>query len=156
MPRNPWHGPTLGKVQPKFWGPAPGTNLPSMGQKKEYNLVASEIAKHYALTSRTVRAKLNDGVLQGVRVNGVWRCSWQDVWDAEKGPEPRGSRAELYKAPLLTKKSLASKWSVSERTIERWIQLGLPTRNVFGSVRIAPIDVDEWTARTFGIAGNAA
>jgi hypothetical protein len=72
-----------------FWGPAPGTNFPSIGQKKEYNLAVSEIAKHYALSSRTVRDKLNEGALQGVRVNGIWRCSWQDVWAAEKGPEPR-------------------------------------------------------------------
>jgi DNA-binding transcriptional regulator LsrR (DeoR family) len=69
---------------------------------------------------------------------------------------PHGKRVELYKAQLLTKKALAAKWGVSERTVERWVEMGLPTRNVFGSVRIAPTDADEWMQRTFGVAANAA
>ncbi|WP_417525587.1 hypothetical protein [Marinovum sp.] len=56
----------------------------------------------------------------------------------------------------MRKKTLAAKWGVSERTVERWIADGLPTRNVFGSVRIAPTDAEKWMARTFGVAGDAA
>ena len=131
-------------------------NLRIMGQAHDYNLTAADVADHYALTPRTVRGYLKSGVLQGVRIRSEWRCSWPDVWTAEQGPMPRGKRAELYKAPLLTKNALAAKWRVSERTVERWIEAGLPTRNVFGSVRIAPVDADEWTRRTFGITKDAA
>ncbi len=75
---------------------------------------------------------------------------------AEKGPLPRGKRLEAYKRPLFTKKGLGAKWGVSERTVERWITAGLPTRNVFGSVRIAPIDADEWIRRKFNLGVMAA
>ncbi|MFC6643897.1 MULTISPECIES: hypothetical protein [Sulfitobacter] len=51
---------------------------------------------------------------------------------------------------MKSKKALATKWQVSERTVERWIVEGLPTRNVFGSVRIAPEDAVDWTEQTFG------
>ncbi len=127
-----------------------------MPQSHEYNLPVSEVAKHYDLSARTVRNALKQGHLSGVRINGGWRCRWADVWAAEKGPAPRGTRAETYKAPLMRKKTLAAKWGVSERTVERWIADGLPTRNVFGSVRIAPTDAEKWMARTFGVAGDAA
>lgn len=127
-----------------------------MSRSHDYTLTAADVAKHYALTPRTVRARLKGADLAGVRVNRDWRCSWQDVWAAEKGPTPKGERADAYRAPLLTKKALAAKWGVSERTVERWIVDGLPTRNVFGSVRIAPVDADEWTSQAFGIERKVA
>lgn len=121
-----------------------------------YDLSVQAVAAHFDLGPGTVRARRKAGDLAGVRVGGEWRFSWPDVWAAEKGPVPRKERAELYKAQLLTKKKLAARWSVSEKTVERWIDAGLPTRNVFGSVRIAPIDAKEWTDRTFKIAEDAA
>ncbi|WP_232796550.1 helix-turn-helix domain-containing protein [Roseovarius salinarum] len=139
-----------------LWAGSRQSNLRRMKQNHEYNLSVSDVAHHYDLKARTVRDHLRDGNLHGVRINGWWRCSWPDVFAAEKGPMPRGERAELYKAQLLTKKMLAAKWGVSERTVERWIETGLPTRNVFGSVRIAPADVNEWMQRSFGVASNVA
>ena len=130
-------------------------NLLGMRQEHDYNLSVRDVATHFGLSARTVRQKLQDGVLTGVRLAGQWRCSWPDVWAAEHGPLPRGRRAELYKEPLLTKRILADKWGVSERTVERWIEGGLPTRNVFGSIRIAPVDADDWITQTFGIAKRA-
>jgi hypothetical protein len=120
-----------------------------------YNISVEDVAHHYDLKPRTVRDHLKNGNLHGVRIMGKWRCSWPDIFAAEKGPMPRGERAALYKAQLLTKKALAAEWGVSERTVERWIETGLPTRNVFSSVRIAPVDADEWMQRTFGAAENA-
>ncbi|UMA67247.1 helix-turn-helix domain-containing protein (plasmid) [Roseivivax marinus] len=122
----------------------------------DYTLTVADVAAHYALSRRTIRNCLKDGSLSGVQVNGQWRCSWTDVWRAEKGPMPRGKRSKAYKADLLTKRSLALEWSVSERTVERWIAAGLPTRNVFGSVRIAPVDAVEWMRQNFVGSGNAA
>jgi len=121
-----------------------------MRQLHDYSLTTEEVADHYGLTPRTVRDHLKRGTLRGVKINRDWRCSWPDVWAAEKGPTPRGERAKDYKAPLLCKKDLAVRWGVSERTVERWIEQGLPTRNAFGSVRIAAIDAEAWVQRTFG------
>lgn len=139
-----------------FWGQRPRNNLQCMEHTHEYNISVANVAHHYDLKPRTVRDHLKTGNLRGVRIKGAWRCSWRDVFSAEKGPMPCGKRAELYKSQLLTKRTLAAKWDVCERTVERWIESGLPTRNVFGSVRIAPIDAKEWTGRAFGIADNAA
>nr|WP_162623658.1 helix-turn-helix domain-containing protein [Paracoccus saliphilus] len=127
-----------------------------MKQTHDYNLTVKAVADHYSLTPGTVRAKLRAGELEGVRIGGDWRCSWQNVWAAEQGPVPRGNRADAYKKPLLTKKDLGAQWSVSERTVERWIAAGLPTRNVFGSVRIAPAEADEWVRRTFQVGEKVA
>ncbi len=132
------------------------SNLHRMELAHDYPLTVADVAAHYALSPRTVRDRLKDGSLSGVRVNGEWRCFWPDVWGAEKGPTPRGKRSKAYKADLLTKKSIAAAWGVSERTVERWIAAGLPTRNVFGSVRIASIDAEEWTRQHFAVAGDAA
>lgn len=126
-----------------------------MGQAHDYNLSVADAAQHYDLSARTVRDHLKSGALRGVRIRGAWRLSWSDVLAAEAGPTPRGPRIELYKSPLLSKRRLAGQWGVCERTVERWIADGLPTRNAFGSVRIAPIDASDWTARTFGTAGAA-
>ena len=115
-----------------------------MAHEHDYNLTVTRVAAHYGLSQRTVRQRLLDGSLAGVRINNAWRCRWPDVWQAERGPIPRGTRAELYKQSLLTKRQTAAKWAVSERTVERWIETGLPTRNVFGSTRIAPVDLCEW------------
>jgi hypothetical protein len=123
-----------------------------MSNLDDYHLSVAEVARHYQLSERTVRTHLKSGALNGVRVGGLWRCSWRDVWKAEKGPAPRGTGAARYCAPLLKKKDLARKWGMCERTVERWITSGLPTRNVFGSVRIAPADADEWMGRMTGSA----
>jgi hypothetical protein len=124
-----------------------------MGQNHDYLLTTQDVADHYSLSPRTVRKHLVEGALHGVRINRDWRCRWLDVWAAERGPTPRGDRAAAYRLPLLCKAALGAKWHVSERTVERWIAQGLPTRNVFGSVRIAPIDAQEWLMREFGIVG---
>lgn len=117
-----------------------------------YNLTVAAVADHYALTARTVRGHLHIGSLSGARLKGEWRCSWPDVWAAERGPMPQGARATRYKERLLKKKDLAAKWGINERKVERWIEDGLPTRNVFGSVRIAPVEAEAWMEKTFGLA----
>ena len=116
-----------------------------------YNLTVAAVADHYALAARTVRGHLQTGILPGIRLDGEWRCSWPDVWAAERGPMPKGKMVERYKEPLLRKKDLAAKWGISERKVERWVEEGLPTRNVFGSVRIAPVEAETWIRHTFGL-----
>jgi len=139
------------KIHQNFWRRPLGTNLLVMEDNLKYTLTVAEVATHYSLSARTIRNHLNGGTLEGVRLSGSWRCCWHDVWAAEQGPAPRGTRSNLYKTPLNSKKALALNWQVSERTIERWIADGLPTRNVFGSVRIAPADATEWMKQAFNI-----
>lgn len=140
------------RILPRKLWPAPrGTNLLFMEPLHDYSLTTEEVAEHYGLSPRSIRDHLKKGNLQGVKINRDWRCRWADVWAVEQGPTPRGDRARAYQAPLLSKTALAAKWKVSVRTVERWIDRGLPTRNVFGSVRIAPVDADLWAQREFGL-----
>ena len=52
---------------------------------------------------------------------------------------------------MLSKQRLADRLRVSRSTIDRYIEEGLPTRNVFGSVRIAPFDAETWLHATYGL-----
>lgn len=122
-----------------------------MGQNHDYSLTTDEVAEHFDLSMGTVRHHLRLGNLHGAKRNRDWRCRWPDVWAVEKGPTPKGDRIAHYKAPLLSKRGLAAAERVSVRTVERWIEQGLPTRNVFGSVRIAAIDAKEWLKWYFGM-----
>lgn len=99
-----------------------------MSDQHGYTLTVAAVAAHYRLTPRTVRERLMAGDLAGMRIGGQWRCRWADIWAAEKGPMPKGARGNAYRQPLLTKRDLAAQWSISERTVERWITAGLPTR----------------------------
>ncbi|MCP1167347.1 helix-turn-helix domain-containing protein [Limimaricola litoreus] len=124
-----------------------------MEQTHEYMLTTDEVAAHFDLSPRTVRHHLQLGNLRGAKRNRDWRCRWPDLWAVEKGPTPKGDRAAFYKAPLLSKSGLAAKERISVRTVERWVEQGLPTRNVFGSVRIAEVDAEEWLKWYFGREG---
>lgn len=117
----------------------------------DYSLTTQNVADHFGLSAHTVRSRLVKGDLRGVKINRDWRVRWHDVWAAEKGPMPKGERIKAYQAPLLDKSALGAKWNVSRRTVERWIAKGLPTRNVFGSVRIAQVDAKEWLGQHFGL-----
>ena len=127
---------------------APGPISSSMSAH-DYTLSVSTVADHYALSPRTVRDWLQSGRLRGMRVGGLWRCRWKDVWAVEQGPTPRGPHAAAYRRPLLTKAATAARWGVSQRTIERWIAAGLPTRAVHGNTRIAVVDLEAWTRERF-------
>jgi len=122
-----------------------------MTDTHDYILTVAEVADHYDLTERTIRDHLKSGALPGARVRGRWMCQWQDVWSAERGPFPRAHRQILYQTPMLSKRRLAERLRVSRSTIDRYIEEGLPTRNVFGSVRIAPFDAETWLHATYGL-----
>jgi hypothetical protein len=57
---------------------------------------------------------------------------------------PKRAQTERYQVALFTKKTVASKMKVGGKTVERWVSLGMPTRNVFGAVRYNPHDVTGW------------
>lgn len=107
-------------------------------------LSIEEVARHYGLRPDTVRRKVRDGEIDALRIGRVYRLDWRDVWACEKGTMPKGPRESRYKEPLLSKRRIAAGLRVSPRTVERWIALGLPTRNVFGAVRCNPHDIADW------------
>jgi excisionase family DNA binding protein len=107
-------------------------------------LSVEEVAKHFGLRPDTVRRKIRAGEIEATRIGRVYRMVWPDVWACEDGPMPKRARVTRYQDPLLCKKRIAGALRVSVRTVERWIDDGLPTRNVFGAVRFNPYDVTDW------------
>lgn len=115
-------------------------------------LTTEDVANHWELRPETVRKKINAGQVPARRFNHRdWRLDWPDVWSCERGPLPRDAVHERYQKPLETKKQLAGRYVVGLRTVERWLDRGLTTRNVFGSVRMNPADADEWIRANIGL-----
>ena len=114
-------------------------------------LTVEDTAKHFSLTPETIRSRIKTGELRAQRVNRRYRLEWQDVWTCERGPMPKGRRAERYRMPLMTKFDIADRLRVSVKSVERMIADGLPTRNVWGAVRVNPADAQDWLAAHFDI-----
>jgi len=117
-------------------------------------LTVKDTAEHFNLTSGTIRSRIKSGDLPAQRINRNYRLEWENVWACERGPMPKGQRLERFRKPLMSKINVAEKLRVSVKTIERMIGDGLPTRNVFGSVRINPDDARDWihASREFELA----
>ena len=107
-------------------------------------LSVEEVATHFGLRPDTVRRKIRAGVIEAIRIGRVYRLAWPDVFACEDGPMPKRARITRYQENLLCKKNIAGALRVSVRTVERWIEDGLPTRKVFGAVRFNPHDVTDW------------
>ena len=107
-------------------------------------LSVEEVAKHFGLRPDTVRRKIRTGGIEAIRIGRTYRMAWSDVWACEDGPMPKRARSQRYQDDLLGKKAIAGALRVSVRTVERWIEDGMPTRNVFGATRCNPYDVTDW------------
>lgn len=114
-------------------------------------LKTTDIAHHFGLSCDTIRRRIRNGELIAQKVRVDYRTTWPAVWACEDGPMPKGKFLGRYKAPLLSKRDLAGVVAYSVRTVERWVQDGLPTRNVFGVVRMNPYDVQTWLVREHGL-----
>ena len=118
-------------------------------------ITLEEVAGHWRLTAASVRARISSGELRAVRVAGRLRTDWSDVWACESGRRPSLKNAARYRTKLLTKQDLAGRINISIRTVERWIDRGLPTRNVGTNVRINQHDASDWLRRANGIELSA-
>lgn len=127
-----------------------------MTHSHDFALDVTAIATHFALTEATVRSYLRAGRLPGVRLKGEWKTSWDHLWAVERGPTPTSANRRAYQLPLLSKSDLARKLSTSVRTVEGWLGHGMPTRNVFTNVRIAPVDAESWLSHTCGLSEKSA
>lgn len=107
-------------------------------------LSVEEVARHFGLRPDTVRRKIRTGEIDAIRIGRNYRLAWSDVWACEDGPMPKRARITRYQDDLLCKKAISGALRVSVRTVERWIDDGMPTRNVFGVVRCNPNDVTDW------------
>jgi hypothetical protein len=113
-------------------------------------LTIDDVARHWKLRPETIRKRIVEGDIPASRLNRQYRLRWEDVWSCERGPMPRGRARPRYMKPLLTKDQLGALYGVSARTVERWVDEGLPTRNVFGSVRFNADDAADWLAVWMG------
>jgi hypothetical protein len=113
-------------------------------------LTVEDVALHWKLQPETVRRWIAQGKLGASRLNRVYRLDWTDVWACERGQTPSWEAAARYKKSLLTKEELAARYRVSVRSVERWVAAGLPTRNVFRSIRFNEDDVADWLAIRLG------
>lgn len=122
--------------------------IPRQKQLDEEKMLSVEqVAKHFGLKPDTIRRKIRAGDIDAVRIGRNFRLDWPDVWTCEDGPMPKRARITRYQDDLLSKRDIAATLSVSVRTVERWIEDGLPTRNVFGAVRCNPHDVTDWLSQ---------
>jgi len=119
--------------------------IPCQEQSDEENILSvEEVASHFGLRPDTVRRKIRKGEIDAIRIGRIYRLAWPDVWACEDGPMPKRARIARYQEDMLCKKTIAGALRVSVRTVDRWINEGLPTRNVFGVVRCNPHDVTDW------------
>lgn len=114
-------------------------------------LTIEEVAEHWQLRPAAVRGRIRDGALRAVRIGGRYRTLWADVWACESGVRPSGALAARYRTPLLTKADLAQAMRVSVRTVERWMQDGLPTRSIGGNTRFNRAEAASWIRARFGV-----
>lgn len=111
---------------------------------EEIMISVEKAANHFSLKPDTIRRKIRTGEINAIRIGRTYRVTWPDVWACEEGPMPKRGSAARYQDDLLCKKTIAGALHVSVRTIERWIEDGMPTRSVFGVVRFNPHDVTDW------------
>ncbi len=111
-----------------------------------------EVADHYRVQPSTVRKWAREGRLAAYKLSRDYRLAWIDVWACEDAAIPKGTDLqERYRMPLITKADIAAGMNVSVRTVDRWIYSGMPTRSVFGNVRLNPRDAQDWLKRQFGL-----
>lgn len=114
-------------------------------------LTVEDVARHFGLRADTIRRHVRSGKIKAFRIAHAYRFDWRDVWGCEAGPTPKGDRQARYKTPLLDRRQIATAIGVSVRTLNRWIHLGLPTRDVFGNTRMNVHDVEDWLREEFGV-----
>lgn len=114
-------------------------------------LTIDDVAAHWSLRPQTVRTMIQAGTLRAARIARQYRLHWPDVWACEQGPRPTAATSSRYATRLLTKADLVATTRTSERTVERWIGAGMPTRKVGTNVRLNAEDARDWLRWRYGV-----
>lgn len=112
-------------------------------------LSVAECARHFSFSEKTVYTMIKSGELPAEKF-GNYLIAWSDVWACEQAPMPRPALYPRYMSDLLNRQALAARTGRSPRTVDRWLDNGLPTRNVRDSVRINAADAADWLRAKYG------
>lgn len=112
-------------------------------------LGVADCARHFSLSEKTVYGMRKSGELPAENF-GRYVITWPDVWACEQGARPRPVLYPRYMTDLLSRQALARHTGKSLRTVDRWLDGGLPTRNVRDSVRVNAADAADWLRAKYG------
>lgn len=112
-------------------------------------LSVADCARHFSFSERTVYEMIKSDELPAEQF-GSYLIAWPDVWACEHGPMPRPALYTRYMSDLLDRRTLAARTGRSLRTVDRWLDSGLPTRNVRASVRVNAADAADWLGGKYG------
>ena len=112
-------------------------------------LGVAECARHFSFSEKTVYEMVKSGALPAEKF-GPYVIAWPDVWACEQGSLPRPALYPRYMTDLLSRQALARHTGRSLRTVDRWLDGGLPTRNVRDSVRVNAVDAADWLRAKYG------
>ncbi|WP_281969210.1 DNA-binding protein [Roseovarius nanhaiticus] len=112
-------------------------------------LSVADCALHFSFSERTVYEMIKSGELP-IEKFGSYLIAWPDIWAREEGPMPRPALYTRFMTDLLSRQTLARRTGKSLRTVDRWLDRGLPTRNVRASVRVNAADAAEWLRAKYG------
>lgn len=106
-------------------------------------------ARHFSFSEKTIYKMIDSGELPAEKF-GRYFIAWPDIWACEQAPVPRPELHTRYMSGLLSRQTLARRTGKALRTVDRWLDSGLPTRNVRGSVRINTADAADWLRGKYG------
>ena len=112
-------------------------------------LGVADCARHFSFSEKTVYEMIKSGELPAEKF-GSYLIAWPDAWACERGPAPRPELHTRYMSDLLSRQTLAARTERSLRTVDRWLDSGLPTRNVRASVRVNAVDAADWLRGKYG------
>ncbi len=112
-------------------------------------LSVANCARHFSFSEKTVYKMMKSGELPAEKF-GSYLIAWPDVWACEQGLVPRPELYTRYMSHLLDRRTLAARTERSLRTVDRWLDSGLPTRNVRASVRVNTADAVDWLRAKYG------
>lgn len=112
-------------------------------------LSVADCARHFSFSEKTVYEMTKSGELPADQF-GSYLIAWPDIWACEQAPVPRPALYPRYMSDLLSRQTLAKRTGKSLRTVDRWLDSGLPTRNVRASVRVNADDAADWLRAKYG------
>jgi hypothetical protein len=95
---------------------------------EERLLTSSAVAARYRVDSRTVAAWIREGSIRGIRVNGRWRVTYDEILRIEGWPPGLHAawRQTAITSPPYSVDALAYRWSCCAETVRRRLRRATP------------------------------